>query len=303
MKSIFIILLLFLFICGLTNAQHEITQFKKINSKKKVEIDSADWKHAGLFVLNINQSSQSNWGTGGENFMLGINTILNRSVHHKKGKIYFDGYLDLEQGLVFATSYHEFRKTIDRFDLTIDVEHMIDDSEHYSYGFLVNVNTQLFPGRDYVSEFHQKISNFLTPGKALISLGVEYRRIKPHTYLTIFASPATVRWVTKIDKDFYTQNKFGVDSLSRIYTELGAYLSLHYNIKFTKNISWLSRVDLFSNYKSGFDHIDMLMNNIVTFSISKWFAATCMLDLLYDYDTKSQLQIQQITGIGLKLNL
>jgi hypothetical protein len=47
----------------------------------------------------------------------------------------------------------------------------------------------------------------------------------------------------------------------------------------------------------------MLMNNVATFGISKWFAATFMLDLLYDYDTKARLQVQQITGIGLKLNL
>jgi hypothetical protein len=289
--------------CNNINAQEEIRDLKKLNSKKKPELDSVDWKHSGVFILNVNQSSQSNWGTGGENFMLGINTILNRSVHHKKGKFFFDGYVDLELGLVFATSYKEFRKTTDRFDLTLDMEHTIDDSEHFSYGMLVNVNTQLFTGREYVSDFHEKISNFLTPGKALISLGVEYRNIKPHTYFTAFVSPATIRWVTKIDQEFYPKNKFGVDSLDKVYTELGAYLSMHYNIKFTRNVSLLTRVDLFSNYQKGFDHIDMLMNNVATFGISKWFAASLMLDLLYDYDTKSQLQIQQITGIGLKLNL
>ncbi|HYC39123.1 MAG TPA: DUF3078 domain-containing protein [Chitinophagaceae bacterium] len=285
-------------------AQEELLDLKRMSSRKKATpTDSLDWKHTGMFIVNLSQSTQSNWGVGGEKFMFGVNSIFNRSIHHRKGKYFFDAYADVEIGLVYATSYGEFRKTSDRFDFTADLEHTIDDSDHYSYGLLVNINTQLFPGKDYVSTFHEKISNFLTPGKALISAGVEYREVTPKLYFTAFLSPATVRWVTKLDEDFYAQKRFGVDSLKKVFTELGPYLSLHAQFRFTKQLSFQSRLDLFGNYRKPVSEVDFLMNNIASISFNKWLAATVLVDLLYDHDTKSALQLQQISGIGLKLNL
>jgi len=301
MRAISLFLFLFLLVTA-ADAQ-VVTEMKKLNSKKKLELDTTGWKKTGLFILNVNQSMRSGTNNGGENFLMGINSILNKAVHHKKGKYTFDAYLDLELGLVYASSYKKFRKTTDRFDLTVELDHSIGNNKHLTYGFLGNINTQLFPGYNYVSDFHFKVSNILSPGKALISFGLDYKDVKKKSYFSIFITPATVRWVTKVDRDFYPNYKFGVDSFHKVYTEIGAYITAHYSRHFSEKINLVSRLDLFSNYKRNPNHVDVFSNNILSMMFSKKFSCTFVLDLLYDHDVSKQLQLQQQMGIGLRLQL
>lgn len=152
----------------ITCTAQAITELKRVGAKKRASLDSNGWKRTGLFILNINQSAQSDWGSGGENFHLGVNTILNKAIHHKKGKYSFDTYFDLELGIIMATSYKKIRKTTDRFDLTFELEHSIGEKNHFNYGVLANINTQVFGGHSYATEDHPKISSFLSPGNSFI---------------------------------------------------------------------------------------------------------------------------------------
>ncbi len=299
------IILLCLFTLGIMTSctAQVVTELKRVSAKKKAGLDSNGWKRTGLFIFNMNQSSQSDWGSGGENFQLGVNTILNKAIHHKNGKYSFDSYFDLELGIMMASSYKKIRKTTDRFDLTIELDHSIGKKNHFNYGILANINTQVFGGHSYATEDHPKISSFLSPGKTLLSVGMDYKDIKPNSYFSLFLSPATIRWVTKMDVDFYKFNKFGVDSFQKVYTEMGAYLSIHYNAKISKTVKLISRFDLISNYKRNPANIDLLMNNVITFGIAKNFVGSFLLDILYDDDVKRRTQIQQVMGLGLRLTL
>ncbi len=302
MRPIFFLFLLSLFTTTLSG-QVTVTELKKLGTKKKIVLDNDGWKKRGIYSLNINQSSQTGLGAGSDNFLLGINSLLNKAVHHKKGKYTFDGYLDFELGLVYTSSYKKFRKTIDRFDLTVDLEHSIGKNTHFTYGLLVNVNTQLFSTHNFLSDYHEKISNFLSPGRALISLGVDYKNEKPESYFSIFATPATIRWITKIDNEFYPNKKFGVDSFHRVYTEIGAFISMHYTKYFSKKASLTSRLDLFSNYKRNPENVDVIFNNLFSLDISKNFSFNFILDLFYDDDVAKRLRVQQVSGLGLKMKL
>jgi len=300
---ILLVILLSIFIYTNVSAQAVVTELKRLGAKKRVSLDSNGWKRTGMFILNINQSSQSEWNSGGENFMFGINGIINKAAHHRNGKYTFDSYLDIELGVVEASSFKKFRKTTDRFDLTFEAEHSIGKESHFNYGLLGNINTQLFGGHNYTSTTYEKISGLLSPGKILLSFGIDYKHKKTNHYFSAFATPATIRLVTKIEKDFYKLNKFGVDSSNKVYTEIGAYLTLHYNGIISKTTSIISRLDLFSNYKRKPENVDLLLNNVITFNISKIFAGTFILDVLYDHDVKRRTQIQQVSGLGLRLKL
>jgi hypothetical protein len=298
----YLLLLFFPLLTTLTSDSQVVGELKRVGAKKRIVLDSNGWSRNGLFVLTINQSAQRDWGSGGENFQLGINTILNKAIHHRKGKYTFDGYLDLELGLVEASSFKQFRKTSDRFDLTLELEHCIGKG-HWNYGILGNINTQMFEGVNYIIDDHPRISSLMTPGKALLSFGMDYKHQNKGHYFSLFITPATIRWVTKLDRHFYEAHKFGVDSFRKIYTEIGAYLSVHYNNKFSKTTNLISRLDLFSNYKRDPQNIDILFNNVLTFAITKFFAGTFIFDLVYDHDYKARTQIQQATGLGLRLKL
>jgi Protein of unknown function (DUF3078) len=280
-----------------------VSELRRVGAKKTAGPDSNGWKHTGLFVLNVNQSAQSNWNSGAERFQIGINAILNKAMHHRKGKYTFDTYLDIELGVTEAASFKKFRKTSDRFDLTFEVEHRIGKKNHFNYGVLANINTQLFTGHNYAVENFPKISSFLSPGKFLVSPGIDYKNQNKKRYFSFFISPLTFRWVTKVDESFYGSSKFGVDSLKKVFNEIGPYLSIHYNVNISKTSNLITRVDLFTNYKKNPQNVDVLLNNVFTVNISKIFAATFLFDLLYDHDIKARTQVQEVTGIGLKLKL
>ena len=297
----FLLIIVCLFNIWEISAQRSAQELKKANKREKDSIDSLGWKKHGFFVFNINQAALNDWSTGGESFMIGINGILNYSVHHKMGKYTFDSYIDMELGVVEAASFKKFRKTTDRFDLTLEMEHSM--GKNLNYGLLFNCNTQLFGGHNYSLADHNKISSFLSPGKILLAPGIDLKRQKPMSYFSLFVSPATFRWVTKLDDEFYDQLKFGVDSAHKVNTEIGAYLSIHFDAKIKRNAEYIARLDLFSNYKRNPEYVDVLLNNLFTINISNFFAATIILDIIYDHDIKASTQVQEIFGLGLKLKL
>ncbi len=292
----------FIFFVFILSAQQSIQELKKVNSRKFKTIDTSGWHNTGFFIFNLNQAALSDWSSGGEKFLIGVNGILNYALHHKMGKYSFDSYFDVELGAVEAASFKKFRKTTDRFDLTLEMDHSTNNKNIF-YGLLFNVNTQFLGGHNYSLQTNNKISGFLSPGKFLLAPGIDIKSQKPNSYFSLFISPSTFRWVTKIEDDFYLQKKFGVDSLHKINLETGAYLSSHYNLKISKTTRFIGRLDLFSDYLRKPENIDVLMNNLLTINISNLFSANILLDIVYDHDTKQRTQIQEIFGLGLKLKL
>ena len=265
-------------------------------------LDSAGWEKTGFFIFNVNQAALSDWATGGERFLIGINSIVNYALHHQKGKYSKDTYVDIELGAVEASSFRKFRKTTDRFDLTMEIDHTTRNKNVY-YGLLFNLNTQLLGGHNYLIEGHNKVSSFLSPGKFFLAPGIDLKKKKADSYFSFFISPSTAKWVTKIDDEFYNQNKFGVDSAQKVNTEFGAYVTTHYNVNISKTTRYIGRLDLYSNYLRNPGNVDVLMNNLFTVNVSNVFAINILLDIIYDDDIKRRTQIQEIFGLGLKLKL
>jgi hypothetical protein len=165
---------------------------------------------------------------------------------------------------------------------------------------LFNFNSQSLAGYDYSVEPNKRISSFLTPGKILLSPGLDF---KTTNRFSLFISPVTMRWVTKRDPDFFNKALFGVDSARKSNTEIGAFITAKYKAAFTKWATYTGRIDLFSNYKRKPQNVDVLMNNLLTMKFTKALATNISLDLIYDDDVKKRLQLKEILGIGLTLKL
>lgn len=261
-------------------------------------LDSNGWNLNGTFNISLNQGALSNWVSGGDESVLGINALFNYVINFRHGKNTWDNYFDLALGFQNATSFGKFRKTDDRIDVTTKFGHLIN--HHWYAGVLTNFNSQSLPGYNYSEKADQKVSNFLTPGKITLSPGLDY---KTSQRFTLFTSPVTVRWVLKDDPDFLYVSKFGVDSALRSNTELGAFVTAKYRAAFTKWATYTGRIDLFSNYKREPQNVDVLMNNLLTMKFTKVFATSLSLDLVYDDDVKKRLQLKEILGVGLTVKL
>ena len=269
-----------------------------ISTRPIESLDSNGWKLSGTFILNLNQGTLSNWVAGGEQNVLGINSIFNYGINFRHGKNTWDNYFDLALGFQNATSFGKFRKIDDRIDITTKYGHQIN--HHIYAGLLANFNTQSLAGYDYSVEPNKKISNFLTPGKVILSPGLD---LKTKNRFSLFVSPITVRWILKNDQDFFNVAKFGVDSARKGNTEIGSFVTAKFSASFTKWASYRGRLDLFSNYKRSPENVDVLMNNLLTMKFTKILATNISLDLVYDDDVKKRLQLKEILGVGLTVKL
>jgi hypothetical protein len=269
-----------------------------VSTRPIESLDSNGWKLSGTFILNLNQGTLSNWVAGGEQNVLGINSILNYGINFRHGKNTWDNFFDLALGFQNATSFGKFRKIDDRIDITTKYGHQIN--HHLYAGLLANFNTQSLAGYDYSVEPNKKISNFLTPGKVILSPGFDF---KTKTRFSLFFSPATIRWILKDDNDFFNVAKFGVDSAKIVNTEVGSFVTAKFSAALAKWVSYRTRLDLFSNYKRHPENVDVLMTNLLTMKFTKLLATNISLDLIYDDDVKKRLQLKEILGVGLTVKL
>lgn len=286
-----------------------LTELKKRTEAVK-ELPKRDsgkvWTTGGTFTMNIGQGSQKNWAAGGDDFSFSLNSYFGLWARYKKNKLSWDNSANFNYGILNTTSQGT-RKNDDRIDLTTKLGYGL--SKTVNAAFLANFQSQFSKGYKYKEDDEKDLlSNFMSPGYLLLSLGFDY---KPVDGLSVFVSPITSRRIFVMNDSLSAKGAYGVVPGEHVRSEIGAFASITYAKKFTENITYIGKLDLFSNYKSHPENIDVLMNNMLTFQISKILSASLGLDLIYDDDIKlfgpnndaAALQIKQVMGIGLTVKL
>lgn len=292
-------------------AQDGTVKDLKKESEKSIKKDPNDttvktWKTGGLFNLNINQGSLSNWAAGGDKFSFSLNAYLNLYAFYKKNKHSWDNSLDLAYGLVNTTSLGS-RKASDRIDFLSKYGYAI--SKKWNASALLNLRTQFAEGLAYSKtaagvDTSSRISNFFAPAYMLLSLGFDY---KPVNDFSLFISPITARYVFVTDDLLAAQ--YGLDPGKNVKSEFGAFLSANYMKKIGAKFTYKTRLDLFSNYLKTPQNIDVFWSNVLTAAITKHINFSFNLDMIYDDDTKNvnpakgpAPQWLQLMGIGFAYN-
>ena len=295
-----LILCLFLATAVFTAAAQDKTvkDLQKVAFKELKPLEKDGWVKAGTFIINVNQGALRNWAGGGEQNTLGVTTLLNYNLNHRKGKITWNNYFDIALGFQNASSFGRFRKIDDRIDITSKYGYQF--SKKWYAAVLGNFNSQTLAGYNYTDTVNIKISNLLTPGKILLSAGIDFR---PDKTFTLFVSPITSRFILKTDNDFYMVDKFGVPPNRKSYTELGSFATAKYTKKISPWAFYTGRLDLFSNYKRNPENVDLFFTNLVTMKFNKWLATNINVDMVYDDDVLQKTQLKEILGIGLTLKL
>ena len=124
------------------------------------------------------------------------------------------------------------------------------------------------------------ISKFLAPGYLLFALGIDY---KPSDNFTAFISPATLKMTIVNDQALADSGAFGVDPGKKSLSQFGGYLRLFLKQDLMENISFQSKVDIFSNYLD--DPVpDVSWETLLTMKVNKYISATLSTHLLWDKD-------------------
>lgn len=311
MRKVFVLITASLIFSANLQAQDQTVQDLKNQAAKSIPKDPKDtsskkWKLGGLFNLNVNQGSLSNWSAGGDKFSFSLNAYLNVFAFYKKNKNSWDNSLDLAYGIVNTTSLGS-RKASDRIDLLSKYGYAI--SKKWNAAALFNLRTQFANGYAYSKtpagkDTSSVISKTFAPAYVLLSLGFDY---KPKDNFSLFISPLTERWVVVSDKRI--KPFYGVDSNKNARNELGAFVSANYTAKLGKNFIYKTKLDLFSNYKKNPQNIDMYWTNALTAKLTKYINFSFNLDMIYDDDTRNvnpakgpAPQWLQLMGIGFAYN-
>ena len=291
------------------------------DAEKALRTPSADtvqgWKKGGVLTLNLAQTSLTNWSAGGEN-SFAVNGLLSTFANYKKNKSAWANSLDIGYGIL-KQGGSKPTKTDDKFDFLSKFGYEAFKSFYYSV--LFNFKTQMAPGYKY-PDVTNKISDIFSPAYLLLALGLDY---KPTDHFSAFIAPITEKLTIVRDQELSDAGAFGVKPGKKSLSEFGGYIRAIYTkndfqTEFLKNVTFTSKIDLFSNYIKNPQNIVVNWETLIAFKVNKFLSASINTQLVYDDKIKipfdrngdgtidpgegvgSLVQFKEILGVGLSYN-
>lgn len=302
-------------------------------SDRKAGDTTGTWVKGGLISFNIAQGSTQNWAAGAEPFSLSLNTFANLYANKKWGKNNWDNSLDLAYGLVNTTS-QGFRKNNDVINLTSRYAHQLNGAwniaalfnfrSQFASGYQFGTETYTVNGQSVTYNVKKRSSGLFAPAYITLAPGINWI---PKKWFNVFLSPISLRGVIVSNDPFSyvypngikpdgtaevpLATGYGVDPTRKIDVQFGAFLSASLNKEIFKNITWTSRLDLFSNYRHKPANIQVYWTNAVVMKVNRYINVTYNLDMIYDDNIKQfgpnlnapRTQIRSLLGIGLSTKL
>ena len=250
------------------------------------------WKKGGVGSLNFNQVSLSNWAAGGEN-SISASTFVNLFANYQKEKTSWDNTLDMAYGMT-KIGKANLRKSDDKIDLNSKYGHLAINNWYYSA--LINFKSQFADGYSYPND-SVVVSKFAAPAYILLSLGMDY---KPNDFFSLYFSPATGKITIVNGQKLADAGAYGVDSGKTHREEFGAYITVAFKKDIIQNVSFSTKLDLFSNYAHNPQNIDVNWDAMLAFKINNYITANIATSLIYDDDTKIPI-MKDINGVNTQI--
>lgn len=263
--------------------------------------DPIKWFYHGQNNLVFNQSSFSNWNSGGNN-NIGIIGKINYNFSYKNRKHFLDNNIQLGYGFV-SSQGEASRKTEDYINIMSNYGYDIGKNFYLSTGF--QFLSQFSAGYNYSltadPTFDDRISRFMSPGYVYAGVGVLYN---PNENFQVIFRPLNGKFTFVTDPYLQKAGRYGLEKDGQsIRAELGALVNILYRINIFKDINLVNQVNFFSNYAQHFERVDIAYNGTLNFKFNKFITTVISLDLLYDHDQMQKLQLKQTLGIGFSYNL
>jgi hypothetical protein len=275
----------------------QVTEPEETLKKEKTDIPEG-WKRGALVSISMSQVSLTNWASGGQNSISG-NGILNMNADFRHGTFTWNNNLDLAYGLQ-KLGKAGMIKTDDKVDFSTKVGRRV--YHDWFLAGLMNFRTQMTAGYNYPND-SVKISNFLAPAYVLTAIGLDYKK---GSDISLFVAPLTGKVTIVNDQTLADAGAFGVDKAvydsignlvkhgKKLRQEFGGYIKATYKKDLFSNISFQSKLGLFSNFIKNPQNIDVNWENFILIKVSKWITVSVTTQLLYDDDT--DILVDEVTG-------
>lgn len=281
---------------GIIDESYPITPFTFMNT-----IQERKWFVYGQNNLFFNQSSYSNWNTGGNN-SIGIIGKINYSLSYKNRVHFWDNNIKLGYGML-SSSGRELRKTEDY--IIISSKYGYDLGRHYYLLLGMEFSSQFSAGYNYSGNrkltYKDRISKFMAPAYLNSGMGILYN---PNENFQISLSPINVKLTFVLDELLRKKGKYGLERDGQsVRSEIGALMNVVYRVKIYKDINLVNQLNLFSSYDNHPERVDVAYSGALTMRFNKFISTSFNIDLVYDHDQVRNLQIKQTLGVGISYNL
>ncbi len=306
----------------------------KNTAQKEIKDDTSHksgWKKGGLFSFNLAQGGSRNWAAGAEKFSFSTAALLNVFANKISGKWSWNNNLDLSYALVNTTSLG-VRKNDDKIDFISRVGYALGPKLDVSG--VANFRSQFTDGFEYDYKgkgIKHRISGLFAPAYVTVAPGITW---KPVSYFNVFFSPISARWIIVSNNPYSfvyqggvfptgeietsLATNYGVDPGQKVRIEVGAFVSANFNKEIFKNVTYISRLDLYSNYLKAKRpgeigdgtarpaNVDVFWTNAINMKVNKWLNVTYQFDLIYDDDVRqfgsnknsAAAQMRSLLGVG-----
>ncbi|WP_144895658.1 DUF3078 domain-containing protein [Lutibacter sp. Hel_I_33_5] len=246
------------------------------------------WKVHGRFAFVFNQSTFSNWASGGENTIAG-NININYDFNYKKDNINWDSRIITSYGLSHL-SEKGYRKTDDRFEFNSLLG--IKSKDYWFFSFITNFKTQYTTGYNYKVEPKVEVSNFFSPAYLSFGPGMLWKK---SDNLNLNIAPATARF-TFVNDVF--SGKFGVEQGKNSSFGLGFNLAGYFKFNLMENIEMENILAVYSDYLNKPQNIDIDYQSNIRFIVNKHIKMQMTFHTIMDDNSSGRIQFRQLFGLG-----
>lgn len=301
----------------LPEEDHSFAAYIKKLNLPEVDVNSANildlgtskkhWLHVFNTALQFSQAYLSeNWYQGGNNYLsLLFNFLwdvqLNQVWHPN---LIFQSTFSYKLGLNTEQNDPYRKYSISQDLLQYNMKFGYKAAHNWYYTITTQFKTQML--NNYKKNTETRLASFLSPGELNVGVGMTYSKQNKGKTVTFNASIAPVSYNLKIcldDQVEHTQFKIPVDG--KTHSEIGSSAELTFKAVMFKNVTYNTRLFLFSDYKD----FQGDWENTLNFQFNRFFSTQLFFHLRYDTKTSAadspdwkHWMLKEILSVGLSYN-
>lgn len=268
------------------------------SQEKKIETPKDGWTIKGIITFLFNQSSFSNWKSGGENTLAG-NIGVNYKFNYLHQNLSLKNKITSSYGLTKSKSTEFEKKTDDQLEFNSLLG--VKAENNWFYSVIFNFKTQFTKGYIYSKdtngkEIRKEYTDFLSPATFLLGPGMLWEKDENFKFNL---APATSKLVIVDQK--YTKSEeeyFGVEEGKSSRFELGMSATGLLKFNLAENISVENSIAIYSNYLEDFKNIDLDYTIAVEMKVNHALTTNFIYQTVYDDNAFQGFQSREVFGIA-----
>ena len=274
-----------------------------------LNIDSK-WKKSGTILFLVNQSSFSNWSSGGQSSVSGT-LKFNYNLNYYENGWAWDTKIQTAFGLNKIGGSDFLRKTDDKIEINSVIGKKFNNNfiGKWSYSSFFNFQTQFAKGYNFGKDTNGNInrtekSRFFSPATSLLGVGLYWKRDQD---FWINFAPMTAKLI--LVNRFFTrdlsesQTYFGIKKNGNSRFELGASFRSFFKKEIYENIVLQNSLSLYSDYLDNPQNVDFDYTLNIAMQVNKFLSTNIIVQFVYDDNEIKRLQIREVFGLGLNIDL